>query len=68
MYLREISKKLTGWITMKFGTGIHDPLRVNCNNSGDPPSFNLAPKMVIIQCSNTLMKNTAYRVNNSVMC
>ncbi len=28
---------------MKFGSDIHVPLRMNCNNFGDPSTFHLAP-------------------------
>ncbi len=31
------------WIMMKFGTDIHVPLWMNCNNFGDPLMFPLAP-------------------------
>ncbi len=30
-----------GWIAMKFGTDIHAPLRMNCNNSPDSPEAKL---------------------------
>ncbi len=31
------------WIAVKFGTHVHASLRINCNNFGDPLTFNLAP-------------------------
>ncbi len=39
-----------GWnvletIAMKFDTGIHAPLRTNCNNFGDALTFHLAPSL-----------------------
>ncbi len=32
-----------GWIAMKFGSGIHAPLRINCDHFDDPLTFRLAP-------------------------
>lgn len=34
--------KTIGWITLKFGSDIYVPHKVNCNNFGDPFIFDLA--------------------------
>lgn len=34
--------KTMGWIVMKFGSEIHAPDKMNCNNFGDPFNFYLA--------------------------
>ncbi len=35
---RNVSKNIE-WIAMKFGTDIHVPPRINCNDFGDPLTF-----------------------------
>ncbi len=45
-------KTTVGWIAMKFGLDIYVPLRVNCNNFGDPSMFHVAPPLNL---SNTLV-------------
>ncbi len=44
---------------MTFGSEIHVPLRMNCNNFGDSMTFNLAPSSgQSFNVSNTLRPNT----------